>query len=1114
MKTLAVVHPAVNDHRDGLDLIYIHGISFPGGDRESEKWKLTIPEIAPPNSSLWEFDLRTELGDKFNAESFMRKSTDLLNDVFTMHQSLKALWNASRRITQFNEVIESISGIVFLATPHFIERDERTSHALSHILRQSSTKATRASDFEALPIFTTACQEFDELRMQIPILSCYESRSTALQQYSWFLWRWYHYEILVDIKLAETSAPDERLEVINTDLHSIFDDVNTPLQHEIFKYLKNIAERAPERLRASSMFLREVESLNISPNHSLNSIGFPEWSTEVQYSDAIITLSRESSMKQSESTNPQTPSTPQSSLKPRNSSSSFQLISNRLNKALIPQCAVKLPCYFTGPFTGPDPHFQGRLDILGKIDQTFQCEPGTPVEAPETVVTFTLCGLGGVGKTAVAKSYMFSRKECFQAVFWLQADQGSKLDDSFKKIATQLGLEVSDDAVVNKERVHTWLSRPNVSREIHESQKVGPERKKASWLIVFDNAEDPALLKDYFPPNGQGYVLITRRNPLPNPTYPRLLQNPVTLESLHSSEAVTLFRELVDSDYDLPTSPVNVIVQKLHSFPLSIVHMAGIINYRKLPLDQFLKDYDKIDQRVELHSTYDGMKTIPEHGYSKTLSTMWSLESLSISCSRLLCAMALLDPDCIQEDIFLKKPQEFHFVGFPTTPDEYTSALDQLIQMAIVSRLSGPHRQLAIHHIVRELVQEDMTQIGPGKPRLSSAFVAVTIMLYSMWPFALLQKDGAYQKYGQTNRWEPCKALLPHIESLKQIFDSYRQLKDGRPLATMNLGWLVIEAAQYQHEIGNFNKSKEFIEAAFEIQGLCTGNETQLRELLSAIHNVWGTLAAATNDDTAVYHQEKCLDIEKQLFRDSQRPTSRLAIAYSDLGRAKIANGRFEGVKNLFEKSKEIRQKLPNFDELQLYNPSRGIAMVHYYYGLQQGNNQQEFIKARDCLLHALAVREAKWGENDTEGGRTGSLLYELGNVYNAIGMFLESMKYYLRAYKQWSSTLGDSHRNTATACYKVACHYFDQGDIVEALNYLDKAKTVFGEGSLQRPELARTLFKMSQCYEEQHMTADAQSTLNDAWRFREQFLGGDDPLQPNQLKESHFDECVEWWSR
>ncbi len=30
---------------------------------------------------------------------------------------------------------------------------------------------------------------------------------------------------------------------------------------------------------------------------------------------------------------------------------------------------------------------------------------------------------------------------------------------------------------------------------------------KASWLIIFNNAKEPTLLKDYFPLNEQGYIL-------------------------------------------------------------------------------------------------------------------------------------------------------------------------------------------------------------------------------------------------------------------------------------------------------------------------------------------------------------------------------------------------------------------------------------------------------------------------------------------------------------------------------------------------------------------------------------------------------------------------------
>jgi hypothetical protein len=72
-------------------IIYIHGITTPGGLQETEGWKTKIPEIAPPNSSLREFDLKTKLGDTFNAHIFLRKSSELLRDVFLLHEHKKVI---------------------------------------------------------------------------------------------------------------------------------------------------------------------------------------------------------------------------------------------------------------------------------------------------------------------------------------------------------------------------------------------------------------------------------------------------------------------------------------------------------------------------------------------------------------------------------------------------------------------------------------------------------------------------------------------------------------------------------------------------------------------------------------------------------------------------------------------------------------------------------------------------------------------------------------------------------------------------------------------------------------------------------------------------------------
>lgn len=177
--------------------------------------------------------------------------------------------------------------------------------------------------------------------------------------------------------------------------------------------------------------------------------------------------------------------------------------------------------------------------------------------------------------------------------------------------------------------------------------------------------------------------------------------------------------------------------------------------------------------------------------------------------------------------------------------------------------------------------------------------------------------------------------------------------------------YFIKRAADFLHsylsERGQQNDSTLFVDTAFKIQENCCNEDT--KEIRSALHDIKGSIAMTTNKpDDALFHQEKSLSIEKDNFALTGIETSRLASAYSELGRAKLMKGTIRGVTEDFEKSSEIRKRLPNYDEVQDFNPQRGLAMVHYCY-----KNWEEAAKK---LQDALDVREKKFGRDDKEGGR------------------------------------------------------------------------------------------------------------------------------------------------
>ena len=297
---------------------------------------------------------------------------------------------------------------------------------------------------------------------------------------------------------------------------------------------------------------------------------------------------------------------------------------------------VNLPCYYTKPYTSRNPDFQGRRDILDLIHANLQ--PGSITEQSDKrtgLNTFALCGLGGIGKTQIAVEYMFTRLTHYDAIFWLQADTPDKLTAGYSKIALLLGFESKEsltDPVASRELVKGWLAEP--------VWHAAPfEVKQARWLLIFDNADTPDLLHDFWPQDGQGSVLITSRDPLTKTQF--YGKSGIDLGNLPIDEASLLLRKLTTESPDAESDPLCAeIVRKLNCFPLAIVQMSGVIWRRALSLEDFLEIYCEEVERSDLHD----MRVWTLQGYGHTLASVWALEKLGPGASCILSSLSLLDP--------------------------------------------------------------------------------------------------------------------------------------------------------------------------------------------------------------------------------------------------------------------------------------------------------------------------------------------------------------------------------------------------------------------------------------------------------------------------------------
>ncbi|KAJ5892176.1 uncharacterized protein N7473_008404 [Penicillium subrubescens] len=180
--------------------------------------------------------------------------------------------------------------------------------------------------------------------------------------------------------------------------------------------------------------------------------------------------------------------------------------------------AVQLPCYFFEKHHLPGECY-GRANILETLHDIL-LPPAAELTSTHASRSFALCGPGQIGKTQIAAGFAMTRKEAFDAVFWINAESEIKLTADFTLIAAQMELTNELDrgnAVDSRDRLLQWVNRPSRDGRCMSNEDSRHIEDVPDWLLVFDNADNPELLVYYWPgvdlghqsrPNGQDTFLF------------------------------------------------------------------------------------------------------------------------------------------------------------------------------------------------------------------------------------------------------------------------------------------------------------------------------------------------------------------------------------------------------------------------------------------------------------------------------------------------------------------------------------------------------------------------------------------------------------------------------
>lgn len=360
-----------------------------------------------------------------------------------------------------------------------------------------------------------------------------------------------------------------------------------------------------------------------------------------------------------------------------------------------------------------------------------------------------------MGKTQIAAQFALSNQDKFDAVLWLHADETAKLYDGFTNIAIQLGLESASDAkdqVISRDLVKGWLANPT---------KHGPgssdDVQEASWLIVFDNADRPEVLSEFWPIDGGGSVLATSRNPTSKSDLYFSNTRGEDLRPLPTNDAAEWLDGLVHetNERNRKDSALRV-ANRLGGIPLAITQMAAQINRQFLSFAAFLELYDEEESVRDLHHM-EGNNNLMTSTYRHTLATVWNLEKLEHGTS-LLDVLSFLDPDGADETILKKGASQVALDDYPKGPGSFQKARLELINSSLVSR---DQDELIVHRVIQDAARSKMST-----HRLQLVFEATVHLVLSVWPVAKL-----YERH-QVQRWSQCETIFPHVLCLRRLYSA------------------------------------------------------------------------------------------------------------------------------------------------------------------------------------------------------------------------------------------------------------------------------------------------------------------------------------------------------
>jgi tetratricopeptide (TPR) repeat protein len=705
--------------------------------------------------------------------------------------------------------------------------------------------------------------------------------------------------------------------------------------------------------------------------------------------------------------------------------------------------------------------FLERPALIGKIHRSFKFQKG--------IQTVALIGMGGMGKTTLARQYAHSQD--MDLVWELNAETLESLDRSFEALA---------ESLTKTEEDRTFLQHIKEIKEYQERSKkiiafVKQRFKRyPCWLLIYDNVEDFTGIQAHLPSDAnlerEGRIIITTRNH--NIANNRFITNAIKIEELSSQEKLSLFIKIIGKE-KLNTlnltqkEEIKKLLSDIPPFPLDISMAAYYILATNISLEDYLSHLREGNEYFSFmqKNILKGITNYNETRYTIISASLREFFKTHQDFKPLLLFISMVDSQNIPFDLLTSYKNKIVVGSFIYNLKKYSFITDKYVN-ALYSIPS-----FSIHRSTQEISLAYLTQsesLGKNSPLIQE-------IVHSLENYAaeVISKEDTPKMKALVIHY---KHFLNHTDLLMDTayaslsiklgsiyfflgdYDKAKELltkglmglnKDERKYSTQ-IAYGLMHLGMVYRKLGNYKKARKLLEeslSSYNKDGSQNYKEIALAlEYLGMIFRNLGEYKKG----------KECLQQGLKIYK-THYPENYAAIARASiyLGYIHKDLGDYKEAEKLLMQGLLLYTKHSSSDHTGIARGLVYLANVHRELG--------NYEKAKNLLEQSLEIFKKHFPESHT---KVAWVLVSLGNVYKDLGKYDKAKNCFEKSSKIYGKYFGNSHVKVALSLINLGDVYKQLGKYREAKDLITKNLPIYEKSyEINHMETARALMSLGEIF-------------------------------------------------